>query len=62
VVLSYNSVESKKTSSLLEHQKGLQMQILEKRKTKEIGKAINKEDMIFLKYGSLLIIEITGTS
>jgi len=38
------------------------MQILEKRKTKEIGKAINKEDMIFLKYGSLLIIEITGTS
>ena len=44
------TVENKKHKAIFEHQKGLQLQILEKRKAREIDKAINKEELIFLKY------------
>lgn len=34
---------------MMEYQKGLQLQILEKKKARDIGKAINREDLIILK-------------
>ena len=42
-------LENKRNQDRMEFQKGLQLQILEKRKAKDIDKVIAKQDLIVLK-------------
>jgi len=44
-----NMIEMKKNMRKYEFQKGLQLQILEKRKAQDMKKAIDKKDLIYLK-------------
>lgn len=45
----YHYLENKRNRDKFEFNNGLKLQILEKQKAKDIDKAINKQDLIFLK-------------
>jgi hypothetical protein len=45
----YHYLENKRSRDKFEFNNGLKLQILEKQKAKDIDKAINKQDLIFLK-------------